>query len=205
MTFQLTLEEGKFLVNLARNTVTTYLKTGRCSQVPEDISPKLKEPCGVFVTLNSVHDGTKQLRGCIGLPHPTSPLVNAIIEAAVCASTRDPRFPPVNLQELDNIVFEISVLTPPELVEIEKPTDYFSKIKVGRDGLILEQGYHKGLLLPQVPVEWKWDVETFLGQTAIKAGLSADSWLVKGTKIYRFEAIIFVEAMPKGEVKRKEI
>jgi len=205
LTFQLTLEEGKFLVNLARNTVTTYLKTGKCPQVPNDISPKLKEPCGVFVTLNSIQKGTKQLRGCIGLPYPTSPLVNAIIEAAVCAATRDPRFPPVDLQELDNIVFEVSVLTPPELVEVEKPTDYFSKIKVGRDGLILEQGYHKGLLLPQVPVEWKWDVETFLCQTAIKAGLSADSWLMKGTKIYRFEAIIFVESTPKGDVKRKEI
>ena len=205
MTFQLTLDEGKLLVNLARQTVTTFLETKRILQVPTDISSKLMEPCGVFVTLNSVLNGVKRLRGCIGLPYPTAPLVKAVIEAAVSASTQDPRFPPVDLQELNNIVFEVSVLTPPELVEVEKPTDYPSKIKVGRDGLILEQGYHKGLLLPQVPVEWKWEAEEFLCQTAVKAGLSADSWLVKGTKIYRFEAIIFEEAAPKGDTKQKEI
>ena len=205
MTFQLTLEEGKLLVNLARQTVTTFLETGTVLQVPTDVSSKLMEPCGVFVTLNSVRNGAKRLRGCIGLPYPTSPLVKAVIEAAVSAATQDPRFPPVKLQELDKIVFEVSVLTPPELVEVEKPTDYPSKIKVGRDGLILEQGYHKGLLLPQVPVEWNWEAEEFLCQTAMKAGLSADSWLMKSTKIYRFEGIIFEEASPKGEVKLKQI
>lgn len=205
MTFQLTLDEGKFLVNFARQTVTTYLETGKLVQVPADIEPKLMEPCGVFVTLNSVSNGTKRLRGCIGLPYPTSPLVKAVIEAAFSAATQDPRFPPVVLQELDNIVFEVSVLTPPELVKVEKPTEYPSKIKVGRDGLILEQGYHKGLLLPQVPVEWNWDSEEFLCQTAVKAGLSPDAWLVKGTKIYRFEGIIFEEVAPKGDVKQKEI
>ncbi|MFZ7138475.1 MAG: TIGR00296 family protein [archaeon] len=205
MTFQLTLDEGKILVNLARQTVTIYLQTGKILKAPIDVSPKLMEPCGVFVTLNSVNNGTKRLRGCIGLPYPTSPLVNAVIEAAVSAATQDPRFPPVVVQELDNIVFEVSVLTPPELVKVEKPTDYTSKIKVGRDGLILEQGYHKGLLLPQVPVEWKWDPEEFLCQTAVKAGLSPDAWLLKGTKIYRFEGIIFEEVTPTGDVKQKEI
>ena len=205
MTFQLTLEEGKFLVNLARQTVTTYLQTGRILKVPAGISAKLMEPCGVFVTLNSVNKGTKRLRGCIGLPYPTSPLVKAIIEAAISAATQDPRFPPVEIDELDNIVFEVSVLTPPELVKVEKPTEYPSKIKVGRDGLILEQGYHKGLLLPQVPVEWNWETEEFLCQTAMKAGLSPDAWLLKGTKIYCFEAIIFEEVAPKGDVKQKEI
>ncbi|MDG6223208.1 MAG: TIGR00296 family protein [Candidatus Bathyarchaeota archaeon] len=205
MKFQLTLEEGKFLVNLARQTVTTYLETGRILQVPANVSTKLMEPCGVFVTLNSIAKKTKCLRGCIGLPYPTSPLVKAVIEAAVSAATQDPRFPPVDVQELDNIVFEVSVLTPPELVKVEKPTDYPSKIKVGRDGLILEQGYHKGLLLPQVPVEWNWEVEEFLCQTAMKAGVPPDSWLLKGTKIYRFEAIIFEERAPKGDVEQKEI
>ena len=205
MTFQLTLEEGKFLVNLARQTVTTYLKSGQTTQVPTDVSTKLMEPCGVFVTLNIIHNKKKQLRGCIGLPYPTTPLVQAIIEAAVSAATQDPRFPPVGLEELESIVFEVSVLTPPELVNVEKPTDYPSKIKVGRDGLIMERGYHKGLLLPQVPVEWNWEREEFLCQTAMKAGLSPDSWLLKGTKIYRFEAIIFEEVSPKGDVKQKEI
>ncbi len=205
VTFQLTLEEGKFLVNLARRTVTEYLKNGEILQVPEDVSPKLMEPCGVFVTLNRIHKGTKTLRGCIGLPYPTTPLANAVIEAAVSAATQDPRFPPVAPEEIDQITFEVSVLTPPERVTAEKPTDYPSKIKVGRDGLIIENSYHKGLLLPQVPVELKWGTEAFLCQTSMKAGLPLDSWLLKDTKIYRFQSIIFEEASPKGQIILKKI
>jgi len=205
VTFQLTLEEGKFLVNLARQTVTEYLKNGKILQVPEGVSPNLMEKAGVFVTLNSYHNGKKSLRGCIGLPYPTTPLTQAVIEAALSAATRDPRFPPVTPQELDHITFEVSVLTPPERVTVEKPTDYSSKIKVGRDGLIIEKSYCKGLLLPQVPVEWNWNEEEFLCQCSMKAGLPPDSWLLKDTKIYRFQAIIFEEASPKGNIELKKI
>jgi len=205
MTFQLTLEEGKFLVNLARQTVTEYLENGKVLQVPESVSTKLMEPCGVFVTLNSFNNGAKTLRGCIGLPYPTTPLVQAVIDAALSAATRDPRFPPVTPQELDQITFELSVLTPPERVKVEKPTDYPSKIKVGQDGLIVEKSYCKGLLLPQVPVELNWNEEEFLCQCSMKAGLPPDSWLLKDTKIYRFQAIIFEEALPKGQIKLKKI
>jgi len=205
MEFQLKHEEGKFLVDLARQTVTEYLKNGKTMQVPEGVSPKLTEKAGAFVTLNSYHNGKKSLRGCIGLPYPTTPLVEAVIEAALSAATRDPRFPPVTPQELDHIVFEVSVLTPPQLVTVEKPTEYPSKIKVGRDGLIIERSYYKGLLLPQVPVEWNWNEEEFLSQTSMKAGLPPDSWLLKDTKIYRFQAIIFEETSPKGDIELKKI
>jgi len=199
MMFQLTLEEGEFLVNLARQTVTEYLKNGKILQVPESISSKLMEPCGVFVTLNSFHNGAKRLRGCIGLPYPTTPLVQAVIEAALSAATQDPRFQPVASEELDQITFEVSVLTPPEHVKVEKPTDYPSKIKVGRDGLVIEKSYCKGLLLPQVPIELDWNEEEFLCQCSMKAGLSPDSWLIKDTKIYRFSCVIAQETTPKGE------
>lgn len=201
MTFQLTLEEGKFLVNLARQTVTEYLKNWKILKLPETISPKLMEPCGVFVTLNSAHNGTKTLRGCIGLPYPTTPLVQAVIEAALSAATQDPRFPPVALEELDQITFEVSVLTPPERVKAGKPSEYPTKIKVGRDGLIIENSYRKGLLLPQVPVELDWNEEEFLCQTSMKAGLPPDSWLLKDTKIYKFSCIIAHEISPKGEIE----
>ena len=201
MSFQLTIEEGKFLVNLARQTVTEYLKNGKVLQVPEGISPKLMEPCGVFVTLNSFHRGEKVLRGCIGLPYPITPLTQAVIEAALSAATRDPRFPPVALKELEHTVFEVSVLTPPERVEVEKPTEYPSKIKVGRDGLVVEKNYCKGLLLPQVPVEFNWGEEEFLCQCSMKGGLSPDSWLLKDTKIYRFSCVIAHEISPKGEIE----
>lgn len=205
MPFQLTQKEGEYLVKLARNAVEEYLKTGKTLAVPKDISSKLMQKCGVFVTLNNVSHGKKELRGCIGFPYPTHPLAQAVIESSIESATQDPRFPSVGLKELGNIVFEISVLTPPELIEVNKPTDYPSKIKVGQDGLIVERGYLKGLLLPQVPVEWNWNEEEFLCQCCIKAGLPPDNWLLKETKIYRFSCVIAHELTPKGAVQIVEM
>jgi uncharacterized protein (TIGR00296 family) len=200
--FELSLQEGRFLIRLARNAVKTYLETGKTVKAPENTSKKLFERCGVFVTINSLKNGKKKLRGCIGYPYPTSPLVEAVIDSAVNAATHDPRFYPLSLSELGKVVFEVSVLTPPEAVEVENPKEYLAKIKVGEDGLIVEKGIFKGLLLPQVPVEWGWCEEEFLCQCCVKAGLPPDSWLTKGTKIYKFQAIIFEEEIPQGEVKR---
>lgn len=205
MVFQLTLEEGRFLVRLARRAVEEYLKNGKIIAVPKEVSSKLMEHCGVFVTLNSFDQGKKGLRGCIGFPYPTTPLTQAVIQSAINSATQDPRFPPVSLGELDHIVFEVSVLTPPQLVEVQKPTDYPRKIKVGQDGLIVERSYYKGLLLPQVPIEWNWGEEEFLCQCCMKAGLSPDCWLLKDTKIYKFQAIIFEEMSPKGEIELKKL
>jgi uncharacterized protein (TIGR00296 family) len=203
--FQLSIEEGKFLIELARNAVKEYLKTRKSISAPENTPKKLQEKCGVFVTINSVKHGEQKLRGCIGYPYPTNPLVEAVIDAAINSATQDPRFYPLSLRELDEVVFEISVLTPPEAIKTEKPEEYLAKIKVGEDGLIVEKGMFKGLLLPQVPVEWGWCEEEFLCQCCIKAGLPPDSWLTKGVKIYKFSAIIFEEEKPHGEVKRKSL
>jgi uncharacterized protein (TIGR00296 family) len=200
--FQLSLEEGKFLVELARNAVKEYLLTGKHLNAPQSTPEKLFEQCGVFVTINKVKNSEKQLRGCIGYPYPTLPLVEAVIESAIDAAAQDPRFHPLSLNELDTVIFEVSVLTPPEAITVKKPDEYVTKIKVGEDGLIVEKGVFKGLLLPQVPVEWGWDEEEFLCQCCIKAGLPPDSWLTKGTKIYKFQAIIFEEETPQGKIKQ---
>jgi len=210
MSFKLTKKEGEYLVKLARRAVEQHLQTGQIIKVPTDVPPKLKETCGVFVTINSVKggkgaEGGHELRGCIGFPYPTGMLAQAVIESAISSATQDPRFYPMKAEELDQVVFEVSVLTPPEPVEVENPQEYCSKIKVGQDGLIVERSYCKGLLLPQVPVEWKWDEEAFLCQCCIKAGLPPDSWLLKGTKVYKFQAIIFEEVSPRGKIERKEI
>lgn len=199
------MEEGKLLVRLARKAVEECLKTGKIMPTPTDISPKLEEQCGVFVTLNSVRHGKKELRGCIGFPYPTLPLARAVVESAINSATQDPRFHPVSVDELSYIAFEVSVLTPPQLVKVKTPMDYPSKIKVGQDGLIVEDGYSKGLLLPQVPVEWSWNEEEFLCQCCIKAGLSPDCWLLKGTKIYKFSCVIAQEVSPNGEVVVKDM
>jgi uncharacterized protein len=202
MLFELSDEEGKFLINLARSTVKQYLETGKAPKPPKGTPKKLFEHCGVFVTINSVGHGEKELRGCIGYPYPTSPLVEAVIDSAVNAATEDPRFEPLSLSELEKVVFEVSVLTPPETVAVKNPKEYLSQIKVGEDGLIVERGPYKGLLLPQVPVEWGWCEEEFLCQCCMKAGLPPDTWLTKDAKIYKFQAIIFDEETPNGEVKR---
>ena len=205
MPFELNLEDGEFLIKLARHVVEEYLTRGRKIATPNDTPKILFEHSGVFVTINSLKSGKKRLRGCIGYPCPNSPLIDAVIDSAISAATQDPRFYPISKAELEQVVFEVSVLTPPERITVEKPEDYPLKIRVGEDGLIVENGFSKGLLLPQVPIEWEWNEEEFLCQCCMKAGLPPDSWLTKGTKIYKFRAIVFEEETPKGEVKLRNL
>jgi uncharacterized protein (TIGR00296 family) len=205
MSFELSLDEGRFLVKLARKTIVDFLETGRKPSIPNDATAKLKEKCGVFVTLNSVKRGVKSLRGCIGHPVPEMPLVEATIDSAINSATRDPRFPPVASREMGNIVVEVSVLTPPTPIVVKDPRDYLNEVKVGKDGLIVERGWYKGLLLPQVPVEWNWSEEEFLNNCCMKASLTPDAWLMKGTKIFKFQAIIFREKRPNGEVEQERL
>ncbi len=205
MPFELTLTEGEFLIRLARKAVYEYLEKGKTIQPPTNAPSILRERCGVFVTISCLNDGEKQLRGCIGYPQPIYPLVEATIDSAINAATEDPRFNPLSIKELDQVVFEVSVLTPPEAIVVKKPEEYTGKIKVGEHGLIVEKGFSKGLLLPQVPVEWGWCEEEFLCQCCMKAGLPPDSWLTKGAKVYRFRAIVFEEKVPNDEVERKSL
>lgn len=182
-------EEGKFLVKLARSSIESYLKDKIILEAPEDTPNNLKEEMGVFVTLNK----NEQLRGCIGYPEPVKPLVNSVIEVAISSAIQDPRFPPVSPGELNDINVEVSVLTKPELIEVDKPAEYLEKIGIGTDGLIVEGSSGRGLLLPQVAVEWQWNVEEFLANTCRKAGLNVDCWLEQDTRIYKFQGQIFNE------------
>jgi hypothetical protein len=199
------LKEGRILVGLARSAVVTYLKAETEIPVPDDLPQQLRQKSGVFVTLNSVTDG-KSLRGCIGFPLPEMQLAQATIRSAIEAATGDPRFPPVTLEEFEeSIATEVSVLTPPSLMTVNATKEYVKQIRVGRDGLMIERGWRRGLLLPQVPVECGWDEEEFICHCCIKAGLPPDSWLIDDTKVYRFEAIIFEEESPGGTVKIKPL
>ena len=196
----LTLAEGKFLVKLARQTIEEYLHTGKKSPAPKT-AEKLHERSGVFVTLTK-HG---ELRGCIGHPLPELPLVNATIDAAVSSATRDPRFPPVTPEELPEIKIEVSVLSPPELIKVKSPREYPKNIELGKHGLILECAGFAGLLLPQVPIEWDWDVEEFLSHACMKAGLTPDCWLQKDVHISRFSAQVFHEKEPNGAVEERKL
>lgn len=204
MGFELSTEEGVYLVRLARRAIEAAL--GSSEGVAFDDAPeKLSELCGVFVTLNKVEDGSHSLRGCIGFPYPVKPLVEAVVDSAQSAALRDPRFPPVSMGEMDSIVVEVSVLTPPEKIVVEEPLEYPGLIDVGSDGLIVSRGSRQGLLLPQVPVDWGWEAEEFLTQTCLKARLPPDAWLLPGTEVSKFQAIIFSEEGPRGRVNRVEL
>lgn len=200
MSFKLTEEEAILLVKLARKAVERNLKDGVIISPPERISNHLLESRGVFVTINTLKNKKRRLRGCIGFPYPIYPLARAVIEAAVESATRDPRFSPLSISELSHVVFEVSVLTSPQLIKVSSPRDYPSKVKIGVDGLIVERGFNKGLLLPQVPVEWGWDSEEFLCQCCMKAGLTPDCWVLQGTKIYKFSCILVIELEPNGRI-----
>ena len=197
----LTINDGEKAVKLAREIVERYTRKEELPKL-ENYSGVFDEKRGAFVTINTYP--THNLRGCIGIPEPIMPLKNAIKEAAVSA-THDPRFPPLKENELENIVIEITILTKPQLVKVNKPQEYLEKIKIGRDGLIAEQGFYRGLLLPQVPVEQGWDVEEFLSHTCWKAGLPFDAWFDENTKIYKFEGQIFTEVKPKNGIVEKKL
>lgn len=192
----ISLIEGAELIRLARVAVEKYLQ--------ESIIVKSEkhtlEKAGVFVTLNYITSSKKEyLRGCIGFPLPEKPLYQGVVEAAIAAATEDPRFPPLDRQELNNIIFELSVLTSPQQIRVN-PAEYGKEIEIGRDGLILQWRFGSGLLLPQVPVELKWNLEEYLANICYKAGAPPDVWLDPSSKLYKFQAVVFKEVEPKGKV-----
>jgi len=192
----LSLEEGRLAVAAAREAITAYTQS---RQPRFEFPPSFQRKSGAFVTLHTYPQN--QLRGCIGFPEPIFPLGEAILRAGT-AACEDPRFPPLQSSELDRVVVEVTVLTPPELITATTPEEIKGSIVIGRDGLIIEKGYYRGLLLPQVPVEWGWDVDEYLVNLCYKAGLPPDAW--KQARIYRFQGEIFSETEPYGEVVRRD-
>ena len=198
-------EDGKQLIKFARENIEHYLTTSRRIEVPLDIKNRFSEKYGVFVTLNEYKANGNPLRGCIGYIEPVYSLYEVIHRVSISSAVEDFRFRSVTIKDMDKIIIEISILTPPKLIEIINPKEYFDKIEIGRDGLIAEKGMRRGLLLPQVPIDHgrNWDVNTFLNHTCNKAGLSENAWKDKQTKIYSFQAILFEELEPRGKVVRK--
>lgn len=189
-------EKGEKLVRYARNVIENHVRRNKIHDIEN-----FDEKAGVFVTINTYPE--KELRGCIGIPEPIMPLKRAIKEAAISVC-HDPRFPDLREEELDKIVVEVTLLTPPELIKA-KPVDYPKYIEIGKDGLMVERGFYRGLLLPQVAIEYNWDSKEFLKHTCIKAGLSPDAWLDENTKVYKFQGEIFMEEKPRGKIVRHDL
>jgi AmmeMemoRadiSam system protein A len=172
-------EERRILLNLAHRSIETALvKRSIDTTAP---SEHLAEPRGAFTTLHLLGN----LRGCIGYVLPTGSLYQTVAETARAAAFDDPRFVPVTEDEAPHLKVEISVLSVPLPIRPDQ-------IEVGKHGLIVSAGTRRGLLLPQVPLEWEWDRETFLSQTCLKAGLAPDAWQ-RGAVVQAFTAEVFGE------------
>ena len=175
--------DRRLLLQIARDAIEAHVRGGAAPAQPATgVGARVG---GAFVTLHSRGD----LRGCIGHVEATEPLVSVIVRCAVAACSADPRFPPVTAAELPNIDIELSLLGP-----LDPVTDV-GDIEVGRHGLVVERRGQRGLLLPQVATEWRWDREAFLSHTCRKAGLPNDAWQ-RGAKLWKFEAEVFGEHAP---------
>ncbi len=176
---QISAEDKRLLLQIAHESITAIV-SGTGSGKPHAVQGALSWKRGCFVTLK-IHG---KLRGCIGTFSSEKPLSSVIQEMAVSAATRDPRFYPLRKEELEDLEIEISVLSP------LKRIDSVDEIQVGIHGLYIEKDLFRGVLLPQVAVEYGWDRTAFLEQTCLKAGLEKDAWK-KESDIYIFSAEIF--------------
>ncbi|MFA5322767.1 MAG: AmmeMemoRadiSam system protein A [Smithella sp.] len=177
---KLTDNEKTALLKIAEQAIAAKIENKKMPEVQID-SETLKSKRGAFVTLKK-HG---HLRGCIGYIKAYKPLWETVQEMAVAAAFHDPRFPSLKPDEVKQLTFEISVLSP-----FKRVRD-INEIEVGKHGLYMVHGYKSGLLLPQVATEYKWDRETFLKETCHKAGLPLDAWMDEGTEIYIFSADYF--------------
>ena len=172
-------EERQILLRLAHRSIEAALR--ECELALTAPTPHLAESRGAFTTLH-LHGA---LRGCIGYILPNQSLYRTVAETATAAAFEDPRFEPITLEQVGELKVEISVLSPLRPIRPEE-------IVVGKHGLVVLQGTRRGLLLPQVPIEWGWNRETFLAQTCMKAGLAPDAWL-RGAELQAFTAEVFGE------------
>ena len=178
----LTASEKKTLLRVARETLKSYLQTGKIPQYSFR-EPGLTQKVAAFVTLRRRNG---ELRGCIGRIEVTEPLYRTVQECAISAATRDYRFQPLrNVAELDDLIIEISALSPFHRVHNAE------EVEVGKHGLLIRQGYNSGLLLPQVASERGWSREEFLRAVCMKAGLPSDAW--RRAELYVFTAEVFSE------------
>ncbi len=173
----LTAQDKQYLLVLARQTLVSTLSQGRLPAL-ETHSPALMQPRATFVTLWTRSTGN--LRGCRGECFARRPLIESVAQMAISAAVDDPRFPPVSLDEIDDLRIEINALTPLALID---PAD----VVVGRHGLMLVVGRHAGLLLPDVPVRLGWSCEEFLSGLCHKAELPSHAWRSPDAHLYSFE------------------
>lgn len=185
---KLSKDNGSVLIELARRSVESVFD-GNTISVSDSIKEQFSENNGVFVTIHKFG----KLRGCIGYPKSSIPIHETILSAAKSAAFQDPRFRPLNEDELSKVDFEVSILSSPEEIDVKSETDIKSNIKIGKHGLIVKCDDFSSLVLPHVPVEYGWNSKEFLRHALNKAGLNEDAWKEPESTIYTFKAKIFKE------------
>ena len=187
-------DDGIAAVRMARSVILQEV-TGKRLAYMMRIS--LTEPSGVFVTISTYPE--LELRGCIGFPEPVYPFLEAL-EHSARSACHDPRFRDLKESELDKVVIDVTILTPPVPMAVKEREELLNAIKIGKHGLMLEYKGRRGVFLPQVPVEWGWDVKEYLEHLCAKAGVPRDAWKEKECRILSFEGRIFKETSPGGDV-----
>jgi len=184
--FSLKEAEKDELLALARKSVEYAVQESKAYEPLPSADESLNQERGAFVTLKK----SGELRGCVGYTSAIKPLYLTVRDTATLAALRDTRFSPVSVSELPQLEYEISVLSP-----LRRVMDVH-EIRIGLHGLLMKNADHQGLLLPQVPIEEKWNRETFLDQTCVKAGMRRGCWKDEGTDIFVFTAVVFGESKP---------
>lgn len=205
------LELARALVKVAREAIKHFM-TGsrRLYEIPRELKekhPELDKYASVFVTLEKITEKEgvrgRELRGCIGFIEPIFPLGIAVIESAISSAFNDPRFPPLRPRELGETVVTLTLLGRKKQIKSLK------EIVIGRDALYVERPYYRrlfsGILLPEVPVEYCWDTETFANMTCMKAGLEEKCWTKPGTTLYTIPGRTLREIEPEGEIEEVDL
>ena len=193
--------DGKFLVKYARDIIENYFR-GAETKVPEKKKELLSTSKGIYVIFKGFPNG--YLRGSAGYPDAILPLDKAIQELTIKAATMDRRYHPIKRNELKDVIIEISILSEPEKLDVSSK-DHLDKIKIGRDGLIVEYGGLKSVMLPQFSLEQRWSAKELLSLACSRADIKPDVCSSESTILYRFRADIFTEVEPRGKVIKKKL
>ncbi len=193
----------KASLEIARKAVIEYVKNSRVISLEEfsfddKIKKELEKKAGTFVTLEKKEGNSFDLRGCIGFPYPFKSIGESLIESAIEACSRDPRFPPVREEELNELFIEVSILTPPKEIKERSWQGKLLSIKEGEDGVILKNGFYTALFLPQV---WEQlsEKEQFLSHLSLKAGLPPHAWKLRNTILYKFRVFSLKDKLIKNQ------
>ncbi len=177
--------ECRILVGIAREAAETYLREGIKIAIPVNIPKLLEQRLGVFVSLKKKGENGKQKSiSAIGYPLAVKPLVEGVVDSAIAAAIRARAN---GVERIDEVDVEVSIIEDLESLLSDRRASIPEQIKIGRDGILIERGFHRAIYLPQIAVEHAWDGESFLSECCVKAGLMPDAWLDKDTKVYRFK------------------